>query len=88
MKKIKVAMISMAIILAVGGAFATRPKLDCTDFQQYYRFGLNTYLEAGQFGDDYICLTSVGVCTYYKPFPDSHPNFYAPCRNGIYWPTF
>jgi hypothetical protein len=85
MKKIKLAMISVAIILAVGGAFATRPKVDCTSEPQFFRFGLNTYLPAGEYGMDYTCISSVGVCTYYRPAPITNPNYYLPCRIGFYW---
>jgi hypothetical protein len=88
MKKIKVAMISMAIILAVGGAFATRPDPSCADAPQFFRFGYDEYLEAGEIGSDYNCVTTVGVCTYYRPAPITNPNYYLPCRNGIYMPVF
>lgn len=118
MKKIRIALLTVAIILAIGGAYAgshwigdqswrnavstTEAKADptrdltlleqkacdCTEFWQYYRRNSNDYVEAGEFGFDYDCLTTVGVCTYYKPFPDSHPNFYSPCRNGAYWPGY
>ena len=89
MKKIKLAMISMAIILAVGGAFANL-KFDpaCAGEEQFWRFGFNTYLPAGEMGIDYICLTDVGVCTYYRPAPITNPNFYVPCRNGFFWTLF
>ena len=88
MKKIKVAMISMAILLAVGGAFATQEDPACASAPQFYRIGFNTYLEAGELGTDYTCLTDIGVCTYYRPAPITNPNFYVPCRNGFYWQAF
>ena len=81
MKKIKLVLLGTAILFAVGTAFATRPKLDCTYATQYY-FNGTTYVEAGEFGYSYTCLNYPGVCTYYKPDPVFHPNTYAPCRMG------
>lgn len=88
-------MLSVVIILAIGGAYAatqsqwitvTLPdgktkKCDCTELQQYFRWGNNTYLEVGPF---YNCIGTVGVCTYYKPNPVQYPNFYQLCQQGAY----
>ena len=83
MKKIKLILISLAIIFALGTAFATRPCADCTYADQYYYSG-GTYVYAGTFGYDYYCLNFAGVCTYYRPNPIIMPNYYAPCRQGVY----
>jgi hypothetical protein len=84
MNKIKLALIATAILVAVGGAFATRPCVQCELAPQYVPSGAG-YVEAGQYGIDYICYTTAGVCTYYKPDP-FQPN-YAPCRTGSFEPV-
>lgn len=116
MKKIKIAMLSVAIIIAIAGAYgaeygftkqswrtaisttkgtadptrdltpAEKKTCDCTLFQQYYRRNFNDYVEVnGEYGNGYECLWTGQVCTYYKWAPDTHPNSYALCRNGVYW---
>jgi hypothetical protein len=64
MKKIKWTLMSLAILLAVGGALATRPHFDCSNMTQYYLSG-GQYFAAGVEGVDYICTGGSGICTYY-----------------------
>lgn len=118
MRKIKIAMITLVVILAISTAYSEGPGIykkswrdaisltkakadptrdltaaevkacDCTQFQQYYECLAipRTWCEVnGEFGNGYTCEWCCDVCTYYKPFPDSHPNYYSPCRNGVYW---
>lgn len=103
MKKNKIAMLSLAVLLAIFGAYAhnnsaknckveqadgTFKYVDCTAWPQYYRFHNNTYLKAGEVGLDYTRETTVGACAYYRPASDSPPNFYSPCRTGVYFATY
>jgi hypothetical protein len=80
MKKIKWTLMSLAILLAVGGAFATRPHWDCSNLTQYYMSG-GQYFAAGVEGLDYICTGSTGTCTYYTPDAGLH---YYQCQIGTY----
>jgi hypothetical protein len=82
MLKIKLCLISVAIIGSIIGAFASKPGMNCQNQTQFFRFG-NSYLEAGEYGVDYVCTGSVGVCTYYQPNP-FNPDSYAPCRTGAF----
>jgi hypothetical protein len=80
MKKIKFMIMTLAIALSIGGAFATAPRLstDCQGATQYYFNG--NYVLAGRLGIDYICNTpSSAVCTYYKV-----GSTYTPCMWGTY----
>jgi len=84
MKKLKMALVTAAVVLAVSGAFATKPKVLCEGQTQYYFNGTN-YLAAGQFGLDYDCDNlSSSTCTYYRPDPVGHPNTYVACRVGVF----
>jgi hypothetical protein len=83
MKKVKLTLISVAILGALSVAFATRPCAPCEYAQQYYKVG-NSYLEAGIYGDNYICWNIPTTCTYYRPYPISQPNLYLACRSGLY----
>jgi hypothetical protein len=85
MNKVKLAFIAVAILTAVGGAFATRPCLPCYNNTQYYWNG-QAYIDAGEFGVDFDCWVTGGVCTYYKPDPMGQPNYYAPCHEGAWSP--
>ena len=81
MKKIKWTFMTLAIVLGIGGAFATAPRLpqDCQGATQYYYNG-GAYVLAGKIGIDYLCVTpSSSVCTYYKV-----GSTYIPCMWGIY----
>jgi hypothetical protein len=85
MKKMKVILLSAAILIAVGGAFASKRDPLCGACPQYFKFGFN-YYPAGEYGVDFICLTGLGTCTYYHNNP-MFPNSFAPCRPGIYLPV-
>jgi len=80
MKKIKLSIMTLAIALSIGGAFATSPRVtqDCQGATQYHYNGTG-YVLAGRIGIDYLCATSPNVCTYYKV-----GSTYVPCMNGIY----
>jgi hypothetical protein len=83
MKRVKIILITIAIVSAVSVAFSTRPCVLCEYEQQYYKVG-SSYFEAGIYGDNYICWNIPGVCTYYRPNPGGLPDYYVPCRNGVY----
>ena len=85
MNKIKLAFIAIAILTAIGGAYATRPCFQCEQQMQYYFTGAG-YVEVGEWGADWDCTVgSGGTCTYYRPDP-AQPNVYAPCHQGAYVP--
>ena len=79
MKKIKWTLMSAAILLGIGGAFATRPHFDCSNDTQYYYAG-GTYNLAGTEGVDYICSQGLGACTYYT---EDYIHYYE-CQVGTY----
>ena len=80
MKKIKLSIMTLAIALSIGGAFATSPRATqaCQGATQYYYNG-SGYVLAGKIGIDYLCATSSNICTYYKV-----GSTYVPCMNGSY----
>jgi hypothetical protein len=79
MKKFKWSILSLAIILSVCGAFATRPHFDCSNMTKYYLSG-GVYFTAGEEGVNYICSQGTGTCTYYTT---NGINFYA-CEPGLF----
>jgi hypothetical protein len=79
MKKFKWTILSAAILLSVSGAFATRPRFDCSNDTQYY-FAGGGYSLAGIEGVNYVCSSGSGTCTYYTT--DGVTFF--PCQAGIY----
>ena len=82
MLKIKLSLMSAAIILGVAGAAASKESALCEAQDQYYKWG-SSYFYAGTYGVDYICQFSGGTCTYYQPNP-FNPNSFAPCRTGTF----
>lgn len=82
MVKIKLISLSLAISTAIS-ASVMHHCFSCTAFTQYYYDG-STYNLAGSYGYDYLCFDDPGVCTYYKPNPILQPNYYRPCRDGIF----
>jgi hypothetical protein len=78
MKKVKLVIISTAILLSVSGAFATGLHYDCRFSPQFHMVG-GGYLPAGQFGVDYTCQGSVGTCTFIKVGTN-----YQACQAGVY----
>jgi hypothetical protein len=85
MNKVKLAFIAIAILTAVGGAFATTSCVQCEHSTQYYYNGMG-YVPVGEYGADYDCYVTGGICTYYKPDPIGQPNVYAPCHEGAFLP--
>ncbi len=83
MKKLKLFFISIAIVMGVGGAFASNLTncATCYNAPQYRQWN-GTYIDVdGEEGLDYACIGGAGICTYYKPSPSSP---YLPCQIGIY----
>lgn len=78
MKKVKFMFIALAILLSIGGAFATRPSLDCRFSPQFYKVG-SSYSPAGQEGVNYICNQGPGICTFVQVGSN-----YAACQTGIF----
>ncbi|HWK03369.1 MAG TPA: DUF6520 family protein [Puia sp.] len=78
MKKIKLLIMTLAILLSIGGAFATRPHYDCTFSTQYFWNG-SGYSPAGQFGVNFGCLSSANSCSYVLV-----NGVYTQCRVGTY----
>jgi hypothetical protein len=83
MKKIKIILISSAIFLAMGTAWASRCAA-CEYYVQYRDFN-GVYMQAGQLGVNYICLDEINTCTYYRPSPTSN---FVPCTWGTYYPLY
>jgi hypothetical protein len=79
MKKIKWTLMSAAVVLGIGGAFATRPHFDCSNLTQYYYAG-GGYSQAGIEGVNYICTSGSATCTYYT----TDGLTYYPCQAGVY----
>lgn len=82
MKKWKVIFISIAIVVGIGGAFASNNTEGICAYYNQFRYTGGTYVDVGEEGVDYACVGGVGVCTYYKPSPSSP---YLPCHFGIYY---
>ncbi len=80
MKKVKFMFIALAILLSIGGAFATRSRIDC-------RFATTVLSMVGwglcsgrcNEGNDYFCAQGPGICT----FVQSGSNYVA-CQTGVY----
>jgi hypothetical protein len=83
MKKWKVIFISIAIVVGIGGAFASNSRSICSYYVQF-RYTGGTWVQVdGEQGLDWDCVGGVGICTYYKPNLSSP---YLPCHFGIYTP--
>lgn len=63
MKKIKVPIMTLAILLSIGSAFATRMHFDSKTPLLYYWDG-HDFLPAGTYGVDFVCVVSTTACTY------------------------
>jgi hypothetical protein len=83
MKKWKVIFLSIAIVVGIGGAFASNynQRMICAYYNQY-RYTGGAWVLLGEQGVDYDCVDGVGICTYYKPYPSSP---FLPCHIGIYY---
>jgi hypothetical protein len=86
MAKIKWMFISVAVICAFVGAFASSRKAVCDSYPQYYRIG-NYFYPAGTYGVHYTCQNAPGNCTWYQPNPFD-PNSFAPCKMGLFQYAF
>jgi hypothetical protein len=64
MKKIKWTIMTLAIVLSVGSAVATRLYSDTKGQSNLYYFNGTQYMPAGQFGVTYFCQSSSSICTY------------------------
>lgn len=80
MKKMKFAIMTLAILLSIGAAFASRRSLDCRTAIQYYYNG-SGYSNAGTEGVSYVCETGSSTCTYYLIGLT-----YTPCQAGQWVP--
>jgi hypothetical protein len=85
MKKIKIILNSIAITIAIGGAFATRLYMQHNDKTQYIPVN-DAYKPVGDFGIDYNCYDSQNVCTFYQPDSVARPKEYLPYRKGQFIP--
>jgi hypothetical protein len=84
MKKIKVILNSIAITIAIAGAFATR---FCTQNEQTQYIPVkDTYTPVGDFGTDYNCFDSQNVCTFILPDSVARPKEFLPYRKGQFVP--
>jgi len=77
MKKIKVTILSLAVVFSVCAAFATKPHWDCSTLPQYW-FNGTGYLPVSQF---YACMQGSTTCTYYTL---NGGITYSPCTVGSY----
>lgn len=85
MKKIKTALLALAIIAGVGSAFAMKIKTgpECYDVPQYYQSGSGYVRLNGFLGYDYDCdWNEATTCTYYEFDPIYHPGQYGACHTG------
>jgi hypothetical protein len=85
MKKIKVVLNSVAILAAIGGAYATSLCSACEEQTQYIPTN-NTYHKAGEYGIDYNCSFGSGSCTFYYADTSGRGQL-RPCREGLYTPV-
>jgi hypothetical protein len=84
MRKIRLILLSAAVLIAAGGVMATaRPKAACDSLVQYYKYEDKFYV-AGEYGVDFVCAWDHwGTCTYYY---DAASGTYRDCRAGkILW---
>jgi Family of unknown function (DUF6520) len=81
MKKMKFLIMTLAIVLSIGAAFASRRSLDCRTATQYYSVG-SGYMPAGTEGVSYVCETGGATCTYYLVGLT-----YTPCQTGTWIPV-
>jgi len=82
MKKVKLAIITTAILLSIGGAFATKLNQVCAGHPQFYYNG-SGWSPAGTMGWDYYCQDSPSTCTYYQV-----AGGFAGCSQGSYTRIF
>jgi hypothetical protein len=81
MKRVKLAIMAAAILLSIGGAFATKIHQDCRYAQQYVYTGSGYMPITGELGTTYYCVDVPGTCTYNLVAAG-----YAACQAGGYQP--
>lgn len=86
MKKFKVILNALVIMIAIGGALATRYYMQPDELPQYIQEE-NTFKPVGDFGIDYNCYDSNNVCTFYLPDSVARPKEFLPYRKGQYVPV-
>lgn len=84
MKKMRIALLAVAIITAVTGSFAAKKKYDCYNQIQYYQSSPGVYQQAGVWGVNYICNGMLTTCTYIL---NPATGQYEACRTGNYFPV-
>lgn len=77
MKKIKVSILSLAIVFSICAAFVTKPHFDCTVWPQYWYNGTQYIPVSTTYG----CLQQTTTCTYYST---NGGLTFAPCTVGSY----
>lgn len=82
MRKLKIVLITSAVVISIGGAFATSKQGSCVYATNYHLVSGGGYQPVGVLGVDYFCWNRPGTCTYYKPNPGVET--YVPCRSGQY----
>ncbi len=81
MKKVKLIFVATAILLSIGGAFATRSHVDCRFSQQFY-WTSGGYVPAGQEGVNFVCMDAPeATCTFVQSGSQ-----YVACRQGLFTP--
>jgi len=82
MKKMKVTIMALAILLSIGGAFATKLRSDdaCLTATQYHKVG-TAYVPCGLYGTNFDCSVSSNTCTYWM---NPATNQYEQCHIGTW----
>jgi hypothetical protein len=83
MKRLRLLLMIPVCLLSLGAAIAEDQAGACAYSQQYIIVG-GVYWPVNGYGSGYACLDFGGICTYYKPSPVFQPNYYAPCRQGLF----
>lgn len=85
MKFLKSSLSILITIVALMAAINTHAQqcFDCTTEYLYY-FNGSAYVPAGDYGWDFYCNGTIGICVYYRPDPVYNPGHYAPCKYGTY----
>jgi hypothetical protein len=80
MKKFRVVVMTIAIVVSVGAAFANTQN-PCIFYEQFYKQG-DTYPPVpGNYGYHYICVSMGSVCAYWQQ-DIMKPDYFVPCRTG------
>jgi len=82
MKKFRAILMTLAIVVSVGFAFANTQN-PCIFYEQYYKQGDCYFPVPGNYGYHYICVSSGPGCTYWQP-DIMQPDFFVPCRQGTF----